>query len=226
MYQCRWLSVEKVLACTPIPRSPALERAAQHPESKSLSAAAWIGVAIAVGALVGCFYYGQTMLRLARWTATKDYYEGCMVSRGVGPTSVACNATLAILLQAYPTVKRIDLNASRTAHPGHANGQGPSSLCAVAFEGSRPAIHMIAQIVAAASLVIMILRSRLEPRERADRPRLEPREREVESGVRSEFVFVRQRGNTSPMLEVSRVRFLLNVSKDNNQLSLRIEAQD
>lgn len=51
-------------------------------------------------------YYAQPMLRLAKWTAMKDFHESCVEDRGSGLSSAACNATLAEAVRPPPIVKR------------------------------------------------------------------------------------------------------------------------
>jgi len=46
------------------------------------------------------------MLRLARWTALKDYRESCISDRSIGLSSAACNATLLSPVRAPPVRKR------------------------------------------------------------------------------------------------------------------------
>lgn len=71
-----------------------------------MSAAAWLGVGVAVGALIACVYYGQPMLRIAIWTAKVDFHEACINDRNIGLSSKACNASLLEPVRPPPVKKR------------------------------------------------------------------------------------------------------------------------
>jgi hypothetical protein len=72
-----------------------------------ISAATWIGVGLAFGALVVAVYYGAPMWRLARWTAPNDFRASCIsdYDRGL-QESVRCKTLLADPAKPPPVVKR------------------------------------------------------------------------------------------------------------------------
>jgi len=55
------------------------------------------------------------MLKLAIWTAVKDFHEVYIEDRQVGLQSAACNASLVESLRPTPVVKRSD-DAAATTH--------------------------------------------------------------------------------------------------------------
>jgi len=67
------------------------------PASKGISnltVATWLGLGLAVGALIATVYFGIPMLQLAFWTASNDFREACWADRDHGVTSTACDIAL------------------------------------------------------------------------------------------------------------------------------------
>jgi hypothetical protein len=72
-----------------------------------ISAATWIGVGLALGALVAAVYYGAPMWRLARWTALNDFRASCISDHDRGlEESAKCMTLLAAPAKPPPVVKR------------------------------------------------------------------------------------------------------------------------
>jgi hypothetical protein len=72
-----------------------------------ISAATWIGVGLALGALVVAVYYGAPMWRLARWTALNDFRASCISDHDRGlQESAKCKTLLADPAKPPPVVKR------------------------------------------------------------------------------------------------------------------------
>jgi hypothetical protein len=72
-----------------------------------ISAATWIGVGLAFGALVVAVYYGAPMWRLARWTALNDFRVSCISDHDRGlQESTRCKTLLADPAKPPPVVKR------------------------------------------------------------------------------------------------------------------------
>ena len=116
----------------------------------NVPAATWLGVGMAAGALVVAVYYGQPMLRLARWTAMKDFHEGCVDDRSIGLMSKACNLSLAEAIHPPPIIIR-SLITHNVKRPN-----SPISIAATIFAG-------IAIVVAAVTRFRPYLRTRRQP---------------------------------------------------------------
>jgi hypothetical protein len=72
-----------------------------------ISAATWIGVGLAFGALVVAVYYGAPVWRLARWTALNDFRASCISDHDRGlRESTRCKTLLADPAKPPPVVKR------------------------------------------------------------------------------------------------------------------------
>lgn len=72
----------------------------------SLSAATWLSVGLEGSALIVTMYYGLPILRIARWTAVKDFHESCVSDRAIDVTSTACDISLAEPVHPPPVAKR------------------------------------------------------------------------------------------------------------------------
>ena len=90
------------------------------------------------------------MLRLARWTAMKDFHEGCVDDRSIGLMSKACNLSLSEAIHPPPIMIR-SLNTLNVRQPN-----SPISIAATIFAG-------IAIVVAAATRFRPYLKARRQP---------------------------------------------------------------
>jgi len=61
---------------------------------------------MALGALVVAVYYGEPMLKIARWTALKDFHEACLEDRDKGLMNAACKASISEPTRPPPVLKR------------------------------------------------------------------------------------------------------------------------
>lgn len=90
------------------PSAPVVKRKSKKLAHLShISAATWIGVGLALGALVVGFYYGEPMWRLARWTALNDFRASCVSDHDLGlQESAKCTTLLAQPATPPPIKKR------------------------------------------------------------------------------------------------------------------------
>jgi hypothetical protein len=100
-----------LLALTPSTQCPSTPQTRTKSKKVShlshISAATWIGVGLALGALVVAVYYGQPMWRLARWTALNDFRASCISDHDRGlKESVKCRTLLAAPAMPPPVMKR------------------------------------------------------------------------------------------------------------------------
>ncbi|KAK5739797.1 hypothetical protein LTR17_005083 [Elasticomyces elasticus] len=63
-------------------------------------------MALAAAAIAVTVYYGQVMLRLARWSAGNDFRGSCVDDRSVGILSTACNSTLSEPARPPPMLRK------------------------------------------------------------------------------------------------------------------------
>ncbi|KAK5693926.1 hypothetical protein LTR97_009543 [Elasticomyces elasticus] len=69
-------------------------------------ASTWLGMALAAAAIAVTVYYGQVMLRLARWSAGNDFRGSCVDDRSIGILSTACNSTLSEPARPPPMLRK------------------------------------------------------------------------------------------------------------------------
>ncbi|KAK5696256.1 hypothetical protein LTR17_024361 [Elasticomyces elasticus] len=69
-------------------------------------ASTWLGMALAAAAIAVTVYYGQVMLRLARWSAGNDFRGSCVDDRSIGISSSACNSTLSEPARPPPMLRK------------------------------------------------------------------------------------------------------------------------
>ncbi|KAH8594345.1 hypothetical protein B0O99DRAFT_712539 [Bisporella sp. PMI_857] len=68
----------------------------------STGLATWLGLFTAAAALYVAVFYGVPMIKLAQWTAQKDYREACLEDQTRGIVSESCNVLLATPLPEPP----------------------------------------------------------------------------------------------------------------------------
>ncbi|KAK3625728.1 hypothetical protein LTR56_020232 [Elasticomyces elasticus] len=72
----------------------------------TFKASTWLGMALAAAAIAVTVYYGQVMLRLARWSAGNDFRGSCVDDRSIGISSSACNSTLSEPARPPPILRK------------------------------------------------------------------------------------------------------------------------
>ncbi|KAK4890389.1 hypothetical protein LTR27_010917 [Elasticomyces elasticus] len=80
----------------------------------NFKASTWLGMALAAAAIAVTVYYGQVMLRLARWSAGNDFRGSCVDGRSIGISSSACNSTLSEPARPPPVLRERDLLVVKT----------------------------------------------------------------------------------------------------------------
>ncbi|KAK3621720.1 hypothetical protein LTR56_022612 [Elasticomyces elasticus] len=83
-------------------------------------ASTWLGMALAAAAIAVTVYYGQVMLRLARWSAGNEFRGSCVNDRSVGISSSACNSTLSEPARPPPVLRKRTLLLA-TVYSGRGN---------------------------------------------------------------------------------------------------------